>query len=369
MADTTTVQEQIVREAPDIEAYKIGLLKLAQDTAASPVDVPQAKVAGMTDQQTEAIKMAGKGVGSYEPYITSAGGAYTKAAEGYGGLPQYGTEAMGIASLGGQNATEAAQGYGQLGTQLAISGAQAYDPNSVADYMNPYQQGVTQNAIAEMNRQAQIQQANTASGAAKAGAFGGSRFGVQEAELGRNLADVQSKKIFEDYYNNYAQAQKSSMDAFQQQQLRAQNAGTTALGAGQNISNSNIAAGQLGANTAVSAGNLQNTSAQGIESLGKDTAALGQQLSGLQQGDTSFLYNVGLKQQDFAQKELDTEYKNKATAAYEPFQRVSFLSDIYKGAPSSQQTISQSTAPSPSLVSQAAGVGTAGLAAYNLSKP
>jgi hypothetical protein len=54
--------------------------------------------------------------------------------------------------------------------------------------------------------------------------------------------------------------------------------------------------------------------------------------------------------------------------AYEPFQRISFISDIYKGAPSSQQTISQTTAPSPSLVSQVAGLGTAGLAAYNLSK-
>jgi hypothetical protein len=159
------------------------------------------------------------------------------------------------------------------------------------------------------------------------------------------------------------------MDAWGQQQTRAQQAGTTALGAGTAIGNVNVAAGTLGANAANNAGTLQATSAQGIESLGKDTAALGQQLSGLQQGDTSFLYNVGQKQQEQKQKELDTGYKNDMTAAYEPFQRVSWASDIYKGTPSSQQTISTSSAPSASIASQAAGVGTAALAAYNLTKP
>jgi hypothetical protein len=90
--------------------------------------------------------------------------------------------------------------------------------------------------------------------------------------------------------------------------------------------------------------------------------------SGLQQGDTSFLYNIGQKQQEQRQREIDAARKTEVEAKYEPYQRVSFLSDIYKGIPSSQQTISQTTAPSASLVSQVAGMGTAGLAAYNLSK-
>jgi hypothetical protein len=90
--------------------------------------------------------------------------------------------------------------------------------------------------------------------------------------------------------------------------------------------------------------------------------------SGLQQGDVSFLYNIGMQQQAQRQKELDAERQTSLQQSYEPFQRISFLSDIYKGAPSSQQTISQTTAPSPSIVSQVAGLGTAGLAAYNLAK-
>jgi hypothetical protein len=368
MVDVTS-QTQIIREAPDLEAEKLGLIDSAKALVQKGIDLPLQQVADMTPQQIEAIKMAGQGVGSYEPYIKNAGEAFTKSAEGYAGLPGYGIAGLNIATATGKNAIEGTTGYSDLATRMAASGAQNYDPTAIASFMNPYQQNVTQNAIAEMNRQAQIQQATNSSAAAKAGAFGGSRFGVQTAETNRNLADVQAKKIFEDYYNNYAQAQKSSMDAWNQQQTRAQNAGTTALGAGKAIGDVNIAAGTLGANAATNAGNLQATSAQGIESLGKDTADLGQKLSALQQGDTSFLYNVGQKQQDFRQKELDTGYKNDVAAEYLPFQLTSWASDIYKGIPSSQQTLSSTTSPSASLASQVAGGATTVLAANQLLKP
>jgi hypothetical protein len=342
----TTIQEQIVREAPEIEAYKLGLLKLAKERAEIPVDIPALRAAELSPQQIRALEMSGQGVGSYAPYMESAGQAFTKAAEGYGGLPQYGVAGM-----------QAAREYGGLASLLGVAGAQSYDPGSVVSYMNPYQEAVTQKALEEMNRQAQIQQQSLSSQAVRAGAFGGSREGVQRAELGRNLADVQSKKILEDYFANYSQAQTAAMNAFANQQSRAQSAGNLALGAG-----------QLGLQGATQAGGLQQASAAGIGTLGQQTAALGQLQSGLQQGDVSFLYNIGAQQQQNRQKELDAARATALQQAYEPFQRISFASDIYKGAPSSQQTISQTTAPSPSLVSQVAGLGTAGLAAYNLAK-
>ena len=45
MVDRT---EQIVREAPDIEAYKIGLLKSAKALADTPVSLPKQQVAAMS---------------------------------------------------------------------------------------------------------------------------------------------------------------------------------------------------------------------------------------------------------------------------------------------------------------------------------
>jgi hypothetical protein len=412
----TTVQEQITREAPEIEAYRLGLMDVAKQRAEIPVDLPTIRAAELTPQQIEALQMAGQGVGSYAPYMQSAGQAYTSAAEGYGGLPMYGLESLravgdaaGRAQDIGDRGLEAvsesvdlARGIGAYGmdsvsgasdlaASLAVGGAQAYDPQSVSAYMNPYQQQVTRNALDEMNRQATIQQQTLSAQAVKAGAFGGSREGVQRAELGRNLADVQSKKIFEDYFSNYSQAQTSAMNAFQNQQTRQQQAGTAVLGAGQavggqaanaagqtiaggqalggqatNLAGQTIAGGQALGSSAISAGNLQGSSAAGIASLGQQTAALGQLQSGLQQGDTSFLYNIGAQQQAQRQKEIDAANQTQLQQQYEPFQRLSFLSDIYRGAPSSQQTLSQTTAPNPSLVSQVAGATTAGLAAYNL---
>jgi hypothetical protein len=340
----TTTQEQITREAPEIEAYRLGLLDLAKKQAETPVNLPTLRAAELTPQQISALQMAGQGIGSYTPYMQSAGQAYSTAAQGYGGLPQYGLAAM--QSVG--------EGAG-LATNLALSGTQAYDPQSAAAFMNPYQSAVTQRAVEDMSRQANIQQQSLSAQAVKSGAFGGSREGVQRAELGRNLAEVQSKRIFEDYFANYSQAQNAAMNAFQNQQTRSQQAGNIALGAGQAMGQTGIAAGQL-----------QGASAAGIGALGQQTAALGQLQSGLQQGDTSFLYNIGEKQQQQRQKELDALRQTELQQQYEPFQRISFLSDIYRGAPSSQQTISQTTAPNPSLVSQVAGLGTAGLAAYNL---
>lgn len=321
MAEVTT-QEYITKESPQIEAYKLGLLDVAKKVSETPINLPAMQIAGMSPQQQDALKMASQGIGIYQPYLNTAGQNYADATAGFKSLPQYG---------------QAAVDYG-------VAGAQAYDPNAVKGYMNPYQEQVTQNAMKEMQRQAAVQQQGLNAQAVKSGAFGGSRQGVQQTELGRNLYDIQSQRIFQDYANNYNQAQTASMNAFQNQQARAQNVGNLALGAGQ----------------------LASGSATGIANVGKQTADLGQQASGLAQGDTSFLYNIGNQQQAYQQKVLDAARQTSIQQQYEPYQRISFLSDIYKGAPSSQQTISQTSAPSPSMVSQIGGLGIAGLSAYNL---
>ena len=417
MAETTT-QTQITREAPELEAYRLGLLDLTKKfyDQSPGMELPAIRAAELTPQQIAALQMASTGVGSYAPYMRNAEQAYAKAAEGYGGLPAYGLEGMravgegaefsrdvGIGGLGavsegvgrsrdiGSRGLESVLGAADLATSAAMGGAGAYDPRSVSAFMNPYQEEVTRQALREMSRNAEIQQQSLSAQAVKSGAFGGSREGVQRAELGRNLADVQSKRVFEDYFANYSQAQQAAMNAFQNQQTRLQQAGNTALAAGQavgsqsstlaaqnlaggqalgsqaaSLAGQSLAGGQAMGASALSAGNLQATSAAGIGALGQQTAALGQQQSGLQQGDTSFLYNIGQKQQEQRQKELDAARLTEQQQMYEPYQRISFLSDIYRGVPSSQQTLSTTTAPSPSLASQAAGLGTAGLAAYNL---
>ena len=303
MGDTTT---QIYQQNDPawIVAQRQAILADAKSlTSKPPTTMATYQVAGMSPEQQHAINdynaqaAAGQGIGGYKPYLQQAGQAMSTGA-----------------------------GY-------LTGGTQSYDPNSAAAYMNPYQQQVTQNSLAEMNRQAAIQNQGVAAQAIKAGAFGGSRFGVQQAELGRNLADVQGRQILQDYSNNYSQAQQAAMGAFQNQQARMQ-------AAGQGLA----------------------TIGQGIQSLGQTSANLGQ-------GDISFGYNLGANLQGQDQKVLDAQRLNQQMYNQDPYQRLSYTADILNKTPSGQTSgMSQTTAPTPSPFSQIAGLGIAGIGAYNATK-
>ena len=69
----TTIQEQIVREAPEIEAIKLGLLQSARTLADRPVTLPEQQIAGFSGLQQQAFDAATgpQGVGSYLPGLTA----------------------------------------------------------------------------------------------------------------------------------------------------------------------------------------------------------------------------------------------------------------------------------------------------------
>jgi hypothetical protein len=279
MAETTLTQQQTVLD-PKTQAYWEGLMDIAKQRAEKPVDIPGYQFAEFTPLQTQAFNLAQQGVGSYAPFIQSASQAY----------------GTGISSLG--------------------AGTGTYNPVSAGAYMDPYQQQVTQNAIKEMGRQAQMAQQQLNANAVRSGAFGGSRQGVQAAETARNLADIQSQRIFEDYSRNFQQAQAAAQADFENQQRRMQQAGISTLQA-----------------------------AGGIANLGGQTQAL-------QQGDISNLYNLGSQQQGFSQSQLDAARSLALQQQYDPFQRIQFASDIYRGAPSGQTTYGQTYGQQPSAASQ-----------------
>ena len=218
-------------------------------------NIPGMQVAGLTAQQQQAMQMAG-GIGGYQPYLGAASSAL----------------GAGIAGLQGAQ--------------------QMYDPRSAQAFMDPYQQDVTRDALAEMDRQAQMAQQGAAAGAVGAGAFGGAREGIQRAEAGRNLQDIKSRRIFEDRSRNYQQAQQAAQQAFEMQQGRQMQA--TGM------------YGQLGGQMA---------------GLGQ----LGQQLYG---GDIAQLQQAGALRQTQAQNVLDAQRQTQMLAQQEPFQRLSFASGI-----------------------------------------
>jgi hypothetical protein len=203
--------------------------------------------------------------------------------------------------------------------------------------MNPFMNLALQGQLDEMNRQAQIQGQGLQAQAVRSGAFGGSREGIQRAELGRNLAQTQNQAIANAMQQGYGQALSTA-----QQQQQAQMAGYNQLGnLGQGIGG--LAAQQFG--------------------IGSQSAALGQIAQGLGQQDVNFLYNLGSTQQKQQQAELDAQRQNQLQQNMQPYQQLGFLSDIYKGAPSTQMGVTTSSQATPSPFQQIAGLGIAGLSA------
>jgi hypothetical protein len=80
MAEET--QTVIQREAPEIEAYKLGLLEQAKNlTASAPKGgLPAYQVAGLDQAQIDAYNQATGGIGSYQPYLDTGEGTLGTAA-------------------------------------------------------------------------------------------------------------------------------------------------------------------------------------------------------------------------------------------------------------------------------------------------
>ena len=293
--DPSAVQRAGESQA-DFELRKFGRAGISQP-------IPGYQFAGFSPEQQQAFQLASSGIGSYAPYLQQAG-------------TQAGLGAASQALAGGQ----------------LLAGTQAYNPASAQAFMNPYQQSVTQEALKEYDRQAQIAQQGLATAAQKAGAFGGSRMGVQEAELGKNLQDIKSRRIFEDLSRNYQQAQGAAMGSFADQQRRA-------LGAGQGL-------GQLGL---------------GQASVGKTMAGLGALGSQLGQADIQSLLGIGGMKQQLGQAQLEAGRQQQLMAQREPFTRLGFASDILRGVPSG--SIQYTQQPQTNPYAQALGLGIAGLGA------
>jgi len=136
--------------------------------------------------------------------------------------------------------TQAFQGLGALNVPTAAQ--TTYDPASFTaagttqQYMSPYLQAALEPQIAEAQRQAEIQRVQTAGRLGRAGAYGGGRQAIMEAEgqrnLLRNLADITGRgyqTAFEQAQNQFNTEQARQMAAARQ----AQTYGLEALGAQQ----------------------------------------------------------------------------------------------------------------------------------------
>tara|TARA_R110000823_G_scaffold298164_2_gene418449 strand:- start:3766 stop:4872 length:1107 start_codon:yes stop_codon:yes gene_type:complete len=237
-----------------------------------------------------------------------------------------------------------AAGIGALNTQYNAPNIQGSQFNQAAanQYMSPYMQSVVDVQQQEAQRQSDIAGTQRNAQATGAGAFGGSRQAIMDAEAARNLATQKGSIQATGLQNAYSQAQNQyNADQASQMQANQLNAQQQQYGAGlgmQGLQTANAAAGQLGA-------------------LGQNAYTQDMGINQLQQ-------STGATQQAQQQALLNTQYQNYLTQQQAPYQQLSYMSDMLRGLPMSQSTSSLFQAP-PSLASTAAGLGTA---AYGASK-
>lgn len=328
MAEEQTV---IQREAPEIEAYKLGLMEQAKQlagTAPSADDLAKLipSELGLSDLQQDAVDALGNvgtsGIGEYKDYLTDAGTQLDTA---------------------GTTLTNALSTLGRAETAGGLSTG-IFDPSMTQEFMNPYQKAVTEQALAQLNKQFAEQQAGRSAGAIGAGAFGGSRQGVLEGIAQRELGDVASRRIFEDLARNFGQAQQSAMTSFENQQRRQANQASLI--------------GQLAGQEAGIGGQQASQAMQ--------TAGLGELAQNQALKDINALTTVGAIEQQQRQADEQARLAGERFKFLEPQQRLSFYSDILRGVPSTQiQTLTGGSGGAQvPLFQQALGAGITGLGLY-----
>jgi len=214
----------------------------------------------------------------------------------------------------------------------------AFDrPGGLNQYMSPYMQGVVEQqksqAIRDYSRQIPGLQAQ----GIRAGARGGTREALLQAEaqrgLNEQLANIQATGL----QNAYQQAsQQASQDAAMKAQY-------------------GLAGSQLGEQS------RQFGAGLGLQGLQQQLAAagqlgqLGQQQYQQQAGILGAQLGAGAQQQALKQQKLTSDYQRFADEMQYPYKQLEFFSNLLRGTPSSAQTLNRYT-QAPSTFAQISGL-------------
>ena len=200
---------------------------------------------------------------------------------------------MGVGALGGANTAIA----NAMTTTAGTTGA--FDPSSTQAFMNPFQKQVVDEYAKEMQRQFDISRQGRAKQAIGAGAFGGSREGVLEAEAQRGFQQQLGSGIANLLAGGFDRAQQQAAKAFENQRQAQQNAARLQLGAGELGTGIGQLFGQFGVNAPRTTGQLATT-----------------------------LSSLGVTEQQAQQAAFDQEQQNRLARFYQPFQALQFQSGL-----------------------------------------
>jgi hypothetical protein len=276
----------------------------------------------------------------------------------------------------------------QMGPAERVGTSSFAQPGAVSQYMDPYMQQVVQQQMDSAQRQADIAGTQRGAQAVRAGAFGGSRQAIENAEAARALASQKgqiqatgSQAAFQNAQAQFNQEQDARMRAA----MANQQAGLTT---GQANLQSLLGTQSLGAQTGMQAqlANQQmfmdaqraaeqsrqfgsnlglqgaQTALQGAGQLGQ----LGQQQFGQEMGITGQQAEFGAQQRAATQDILSQQYQDFLNQQRAPYDQLAFMTSMIRGTPMGQTTTMYQ--PPASQTSQLIGLGTAAAGAYGASQ-
>jgi hypothetical protein len=275
--------------------------------------------------------------------------------------------------------------------------AQATNPAAYQQYMSPYMQDVVdvQNQVAQRN--ADIASTQRGAQFARAGAYGGSRQAIENAEANRALQSTMNANQAQGLQNAYGQAQQNLQYGanlgLQGLQGAQQGLGTALQGGQLGLSGIGTAlqglqGGMQGAGVGLSGVDRQLAgTAQGMQGAGMglqgvsgaqagyglanqaagQLGQLGQNIYGQQVGNINLQNQLGGQQQQEQQAILNQQIQNYATAQQYPMMQLSNMSNLLRGMPMQSTTV-QGYQAQPNALSQLGGLGLTGAAISGLGK-
>ena len=235
---------------------------------------------------------------------------------------------------GQEVASQIGAGSGLAGTAGLMGLTGGYQPgqfgSQMSQYMSPYMDAVVQQQMESAQRQADIAGTQRGAQAVRAGAFGGSRQAIENAEAARALASQKGQIQATGLQSAYDRA----TDMYGREQALAEQSRQAGLGTAL------TAAGQLG--------------------------QLGGQQFGQEMDITGQKFGFGQQQRAATQDILSQQYQDFQNQQRAPYDQLSFMSSMIRGTPLGQTTTMY--APPPSTTSQLIGLGTAAAGAYGAYK-
>ena len=163
----------------------------------------------VTEMLGKGMALADKPFEAYTgPLTAGASGLQEQAFAGYAGLDP--NQQTGIGSFGGNMTAGGTFGFGDAagqGFQAGFTPA-SFTAASAQQFMNPYLQAALEPQLREARRQADISRVADATRLTRAGAFGGSRQAILEAEGARNLGQQLADITGRGYSDAFTQAQR-----------------------------------------------------------------------------------------------------------------------------------------------------------------